>query len=489
MTKVISFILVIFLAMCPAVLAQTRVVVKVGSGTGAVIPDDFIGESFETASLQSGNAGVKGNFFDSSNTQLVTLFRELGIKSLRIGGASVDRANINPTRRDIDALFRFARAAGVKVIFSLRLQNGDAAEDASIAKYVWDNHREYLTCFSIGNEPDWHAFHIHDPEIFEAVPDSPGSAYPSYLAQWRRIADVVRDSVPEATFGGPNTGSNYPVPGSKDTYYSGNSWTVNFAADERSAGIVTQIFLHCYVGQNSFDQKLTPQQMIDQIFSRAWINKYYPALYYASCVPIMAMGYPYRFAEANSFSGGVPGGSNCFATALFALEYLHWWAAHGCAGVNFHTTQWRYNGTIRPDSNRNYQTNPMGYGMKAFDLGGHGRSATVTIANPDSLNLSAYGVDGGSSRSLTIINKEHGLGARPASVVVNPLGSWKKAEIIHFCSPGNDPAATTGVTLGGATIENHGSWQGKWTPLPALREGECTVEVPASSAAIIKLSN
>ena len=95
------------------------------------IPPDFSGFSFETGRLRR-NHDTGAYFFDSSNTQLLTIFRNLGIESLRIGGNTVDRGYV-PSTADIDALFRFAKAANVKVVYSLRLANGDAAQDASIA--------------------------------------------------------------------------------------------------------------------------------------------------------------------------------------------------------------------------------------------------------------------------------------------------------------------------------------------------------------------
>src|SRR5713226_7584668 len=92
---------------------------------GPVVPDDFAGLSFERGPLTSGNAGVSGNLFTPANNSLVTLFRNLGLGSLRIGGGTVDQLIPAGTGSDgftgIDNLFAFAVAAGVKVIYSLRL--------------------------------------------------------------------------------------------------------------------------------------------------------------------------------------------------------------------------------------------------------------------------------------------------------------------------------------------------------------------------------
>jgi hypothetical protein len=468
--------------------AQSSVILTVNlTEIGKTIPSDFIGESFEAASIRLNNNGVHGYFFDSTNTQLINLFHELGIKNLRIGGGTVDNVNVNPTHNDIDALFRFAKAAGIKVIYSVRLRSGEPKEDAEIAKYVWDHYKNLLVCFAIGNEPDWHSFHIVDPKIYEIIPGVPGSAYPTFIKKWKEIAKAILKLVPKAKFTGPDTGSNYPVPDSKDTYYAGKSWTVDFAEDEKGSGIIKFVCAHNYVGQDAEGQHLTPQVMINRMLSASWDTVNYPRLYNNSFTPVLPKGIGYRLTESNSFSGGVKNGSNCFATALFSLDYLHWWAEHNCLGVNFHTTQWRYNGTFYHDNDWNYHINPMGYGIKAFNIGGHGRIDPLKIDNPDKLDLTAYAVKDTNNLYVTIINKEHGDKAVNANVIINTAGFSKNAKVMFLLPPDGNVGATTGMTLGGSVITNSGTWEGKWKPIKLIHEGKYKVIVPASSAAIVRI--
>jgi hypothetical protein len=58
---------------------------------GPAIPEDFAGLSFERGPLNPGNAGVPGYLFDPANSSLVTLFRNTGLRNLRVGGGSVDQ--------------------------------------------------------------------------------------------------------------------------------------------------------------------------------------------------------------------------------------------------------------------------------------------------------------------------------------------------------------------------------------------------------------
>ena len=132
--------------------------------------------------------------FSATNTPLITLFQNLGLKSLRIGGATVDMPTVAiPTNTDIDHLFAFAQAAGVKVIYSLRLLNGSTSADAAAAKYIWTHYRARLDSFAVGNEPDWNSYHQSDPNI---------TNYTSYLANWQKFATTITRAVPGATFSG-----------------------------------------------------------------------------------------------------------------------------------------------------------------------------------------------------------------------------------------------------------------------------------------------
>src|SRR6266568_1295616 len=60
----------------------------------AAIPSDFIGLSFGMKTLLSREAG--GHFFSPTNKPLITLFQNLGISHLRVGGTSVESPPSTP---------------------------------------------------------------------------------------------------------------------------------------------------------------------------------------------------------------------------------------------------------------------------------------------------------------------------------------------------------------------------------------------------------
>ena len=74
------------------IYGQTATVTVDTTSRNYAIPQDFSGLGFETATVTSNvdQGGVNGNFWTPDNTQLTTLFQNLSIKDLRIGGSWTD---------------------------------------------------------------------------------------------------------------------------------------------------------------------------------------------------------------------------------------------------------------------------------------------------------------------------------------------------------------------------------------------------------------
>jgi hypothetical protein len=486
---------------------------------GPSIPGDFAGLSFERGPLNPGNAGVSGNLFNPGNDSLVTLFRNMGMHSLRIGGGSVDQLIPAGTGSDgytgIDSLFAFAAMTGVKVVYTLRLLSPAAkpvsdlqAVNARVAGYIWAHHRDSVSSFAIGNEPDWHDFHTcpgHqlDPAIYEDVADVPGSAYPSYLARWRSFADAVRAAAPGAPMSGPDLGAYSTV-----TYtpapHNGMSWTRRLASDELQSGRVAEVTQHYYVGGSPL--QTTAGQAISNMLSAEWVTGAeigsqpagttytpYPWLHANNLAPVAAAGLRYRLTESNDYLVGVPGASDAYASALWALDHLHWWAAHGAAGVNFHNKQWLYTDTIVPNPagpGHGYVINPKGYGIKAFTLGSAGQVKPTQIQNPNGVNVTAYCVGAADEDYVTIINKAHGADAADAAVTIAAPGPGVRgAQVMTLAGTQRGDAQGTKVTLGGATITGDAPWNGTWSTVPAGPHGGISLTVQATTAAIVKISS
>lgn len=448
---------------------------------GYAVPDDFAGLSFETWSEGPDRGGVSGYFFSATNTPLVTLFTNSGIRSLRLGGCTVDglKATV-PSRPDIDSAFGFAKAAGIKLIYSLRLLNGNPAEDAATAKYIWTRYRPLLAGFAIGNEPDVKGYR-YPPFGYGTDPSI--TNYSSYLAAWKKFAAAITNAVPSATFVGP------------DAAAISREWASRFVNDVAGFVRLTLATQHGYVGGKPFlnnrRQPMPASVAIDRMLSEYWVTNKYPAYFAQTAALIAASRLPCRMTEINDHLHGVTNASNAFASALWALDYMHWWAARGCAGVNFHNNyhrEWLKTDTIYLNQPfGEFRVNPKAYALKAFGLGSHGRTKPVVIGNANGLNLTAYAVGNSTNLSVTIINKEHGAGARDASVTFVPDGfSFRTAAVMFLTAANGDAGATNGITLGGAPIRNDAPWRGRWTTVKPGANYLCEVVVPATSAAVVK---
>jgi hypothetical protein len=443
------------------------------STTQTPIPDQFTGLSFETQLVLPNHDGI--HYFRPDNLPLIQLFKTLGIRHLRIGGNTSDNPAVPiPGNDDIDSLFAFAHAAGVKVIYTVRLKGQtDAAADIPIVKYVQDHYAADLDCFALGNEPSVY---------FKQYPAA--EQYPKYKAIWSKMTDDIQKAVPGVMFCGPNTDRHY-------------EWAVNFAKDFGASGKVKEISEHSYVGLSA--RKVTDVVAArDKMLSSDW-TKLYQGVYDGFVPQVTAAKLPYRLEETNSFfNGGKEGASDTFTAALWGLDYMHWWSRHGAAGINFHTGDkvaagadsavCRYAAYVSTDNG--YDVHPVGYAIKAFDLGGHGQMIPLNAEQPADLNVTAYGVLASDhDLVITLINKEHGTGDKDATVTINPGKQYVQAQALFLTIASHDIADKTGITLGGAAVSEDGSWSGAWTPLqPPSSVGQFTLTLPAASAAIVKLT-
>ena len=450
---------------------QSPVALAITNSPGYAIPPDFIGLSFGTETA--------GQVFNSSAAQLITLFQQIGVKNLRFMG---DEKTSN-----IKNEFAFAQAEGsLKIIYGVTLTNVPVA--AAAAGYIWTNDSALLDYFEIGNEPDWTSSNngkTEGPAI---------TNYTSFLAAWTSNATAMLSVAPGAVFEGMDTGGNYdngPPDKSNGAWENnGTEWTANFAFNEMGSGYVKLITQHDYMadmlpgGVNITGMT----NLVAAMLSPGWDTVTNQILYNVLGKPILADGLAYRFTEANEITGGITNASDAFAAALWGLDFMHWWAAHGISGINFHNQGWIPTDTIFPDSSGNYEVHPKAYALKAFDVGGHGNEEPIGIINTNGLNLTAYAIGDETNLYVTIINREYGSGARDASVAISLAGFSSGSVAVMSLTSANGIYATNGVTLGGAVITNNAPWLGQWTALGSTTNNQCTVTVPATSAAVVKIA-
>jgi hypothetical protein len=460
----------LFLAAALFCRAESTVAIELSrQKPGPAIAADFVGLSFEMQYVLPDTNGI--HFFSPKNTGLIATFKTLGIRNLRVGGNTADRPTIPvPSTADVDSLFAFARAADVKVIYTLRLNQGSLAAATQMANYITRHYAGRLECFAIGNEPN----------VFS-------KEYAPYLAEWKRYAAQITAATnsPGAKFCGPSTSPGH------------ETWARDFAMEFGNRGPLGLIAQHDYPGGDA-RRATNAVTARDKILSPA-IDEHY-AKFAANFVPaVLANGLPYRLEEANSFyDGGALDVSDTFASALWGLDYQWWWAAHGASGINFHTGDkvaardenkpCRY--AVFWTSPRGFNVHPLGYALKMFSLGAQGSLLSAKVENTNDLNLAVYAVAAGPGSFLvTLINREHGPGARAAEVRLDAGLANARAQLMVMSAPNGDVSSKTGVTLGGAEIRDDGAWDGKWTRLAsASSDRRFTFRLAAASAVLVKIT-
>jgi hypothetical protein len=480
--RTVCLVFVLILAITMAVSAQSPLTISVDAKSpGKTISPDFTGLSFELTQILPGPDGL--HYFRPDNGRLINLFQTLGIKNLRVGGNTSDRNwRRPPDPADFDSLFAFAKAAGVKVIYCLRLHDGNPDEDARTARYIMDHYPDQIVGFSIGQEP---TAYPRTTNWVNGVPvKGPRLAFVTYSNEWKAFANTIIKAVPDVKFCGPSTEAD-------------PSWPREFLDAFGHGYHVAMITTHLYPGRAG-DKVPSPEIGRDEMLSDSFVAAY-ERLYNGFGPTALADGLPFRLEEANNFyNGGASNVSDTFASALWGMDFMYWWAEHGADGINFHTGDKVGAGSeLRPSRYTAYfsmpdgfAVRPLGYGIKAFDLARRGRFLAAAISNPDKLNVSVYSVLGDDKNVyVTIINKEHGAQARAAGVSLTVNAAVADPQVIALTAPNGDIAAKAGITLGGAGIGSDGSWKGTWTALPPAKSGILAVMVPAGSASIVKLAN
>ena len=170
---------------------------------GRIIPENFIGLSYESAVLAS------PDYLSPRNLSVMGLFRGLGPDAvLRLGGNTSERTAWRDTGNAyvaqafvvtpaaIDALAGLVNALDWRLIYGLNLARGTPEAAAEEAAYVARAVGPRLLAFQIGNEPDgfgrWSGVR---PQGYDLD---------AFLAEWRKFCTAIRVRLPTVRFAGPD---------------------------------------------------------------------------------------------------------------------------------------------------------------------------------------------------------------------------------------------------------------------------------------------
>jgi hypothetical protein len=445
---------------------------------GQNISEESVGLSYETKQLLPDENGV--HYFSQDNTSLLKMFKTLGVRNLRIGGNSVDASNIPiPDEDDLHSFFQFAKAAKVKVIYSVRLQDGDPKSAQQIAKVINENYSDVLESLAIGNEPSYY----EDYEV--------------YVSKWTAIRDAILEVYPDAVFCGPD--QNPDAERLKKL-------VDDFGYPE---GRLVQLTQHNYPFGCSYQNyrerdvtKLVPYDAEESIDKMLADTAYaiYEDILKGMVDAVEGTPITFRLSETNSFwYSGLKGASDRYASALWALDYMHWWTSHGAEGLNFHTGDLTGGEIILPcryaafvSSGIGYEAKPLAYGMKLFSLGGKGQSLPVDISSTSNHLLVAYAnLNPPNEVLVTLINKAHkDKQSKEISIQFDRSIIDSDVEVIFLNAEANNIAATSSdLVLGNSQIEHDGTWEGHWQKLPESQvvDNSLTINLQPASAVLLRL--
>jgi hypothetical protein len=320
-------------------------------------------------------------------------------------------------------------------------------------------------CFEVGNEPNVYI-----------------SSFSTYNSDFQAYRSAILNVAPAAKFCAPAT-----------TNGGGQPWAESFATQYKGDSTILLICGHYYPGTRTGSGATADINfLLDPSRISTGSNNY--QLYFSQ-FPSTAISNSevYRIEETNSLaSQGESGVSNVYASTLWALDYMHFWATKNAQGLNFHTGATSVYDPIMPTVlNSTYTAEPVAYGIKAFGLGSTGQNVSTMIgSNPNNVNITAYGVLDPSTGNLlvTIINKEHFTGAKNATVTLQPGATYSGGQFWSLQQTAGDVTATSGITLGGAAIGGDGSWNGRPSPISPSPTGAFTISVPAASAVIVEVT-
>ena len=429
------------------------------------LSDHFLGLSYEMLLLNPQDGHY---YFDPSDAALVNTFKTLGIKSLRVGANAVDNPkDAVPQEKDIDVFFQFARSAGVKVIYSFRLKNGNPADSARLASYIAAHDADALDAFSIGNEPN---FYLHK--------------FDEFFAQWKPHYDAILQAVPHAMFDGPSVAGQY-------------AYVQKLADALYGDGHLSMLSDHYYfLGSGRAGEKNPPETRAR--FLSNDLHQTYEKNYAGNGAPLAARGIPYRIDELNScYNGGSKDSSDTYASTLWALDCTHWWAAHHILGMNYHTGEFikdgvlaaqNYSAFLHQPDRQGIILRPQAYAYMAFSQAAHGRPLDVTTQADPTFNFNAYAYqDRDGSYYLTLINKSYGDQAHPASVSLqlptnSGTGSWQRLDLTQ---KDQDVSAKSDVLLGGQAVNSQGLWTGSWKKIDGATSSTLKLTIAPASASLL----
>lgn len=365
-----------------------------------IIPDEFVGLSYESAQL------ANPDFFSSKNRALIQVFRELAPRgNLRLGGGSSEYTTYSDevpsgsppfevfgpdtsktlkrgtvtSSLALHNLRGFLEAINWSCLYGLNLGQGtveNAVREATAAHRILGLR---LLAFQIGNEPDSFRKRFR--------PETYGSE--DFLVEWNRFHAAILAAVPHAKFAGPDISNKL-------------AYLTAFAQEAPKHPDVILLTSHYYAMGPASSPDATLQNLLSPDPKSATLKR---RDLHVIAEAQQAAHLPYRMSEGNScWDGGKPGVSDTFASALWCAGYMLQCAARGWTGVNLHGGGNGFYTPIAGAPSVGFSRRPEYFGMRFAQqfVGAEVVTATLNDANP---LIEAFVFKRSGKLELALINK------------------------------------------------------------------------------------
>jgi hypothetical protein len=438
---------------------------------GVPVQPRFLGLSFELSSLRQITAWA-------DRGDLVAMLRSLGPGMLRFGGVSADTrvawtdaatprapwASQSLEETDLRALRRLAERSGWRVLLTIGIGHYEPAAAAREAAAAHRTLGRWLAGIELGNEPDAYARHglRSLPWSFRQY-DFEALDYRSAIARDARRIPIA----------GPDVSGSHAF----------NSWG-RAEAHHLKPALLTG---HHYPFGCA---QVTASTLTDLLSVRVRHEEDLSLRRYMAVSRGSGIGF--RLDEANTVScGGVPGVSNTFASALWAVSYLTRAMAAGVSGINLHGNPANCNGytpLCAPNPNRladgALQAQPEWYALLLAKALTGDRPLRTAVSSPAGPNVDVRAFQSADGSLKIAIDDEEPPGAPPLAVRLHVRRGYAAATALRLTAPSLHAGA--GVELGGSEVSPAGSWREPAAP-PGIadRAGVVTVEVSPASAVLV----
>jgi hypothetical protein len=468
--------LIMFGSATPAVAATDTASITINSTDPAGrLPRDFVGLSFEIRELGVGN-------LDSRKGNVAAMFNTLGRNSnIRLAGNTLDRDTLwvprgqqppDPlpswvantlTPADIERLGRLLSATGWKAEVGINVGRWDPVLGPDQAREMFKILGNKLAAAECGNEPDQWAQRGYKPTSY---------SYADYRADWAVCAAAVGNN----RIAGP------------DTAGTSSNWAANLARDERDK--LSMLTVHQYPGgaTTTVQGLLSPETAANQLRSVS-----------SNLAAAKEQNLPFRVDEANStFSGGIDGVSNKYASALWSMDYAMQLAQGGVSGINIHgglgvCNEPIFNGRFQrytpfcaankqDELSQTYKAMPIYYGLWMARQMGPGTFLPLTLTTDR--NITSYAVKGDDGKTRIAVIQKDDTTAAPVSLTIAVGNRVRDAEVLRMTGTSLTDETTA---IQGSTVDRNGHLKPKRPDQVRVRNGSVNVNLAAGSAVVITL--